>query len=208
MRGEIKKFIGTFASILTDTRSSPVKYFIVSLLLFIGVNAFGQNGWLPLNERNEVHYADIGKFNTSTATLYRTTQNWISATFGNYENAVAFQDSASGKLVVSSYLPLNEHTLYQYVRFNLTINCDENGYRARIHELDGITPLHTATRISRKENLAVTVKELALKTETSAKKRSAVAREVELLKAGNESINVAMYHLLASLKVYMTENIE
>jgi hypothetical protein len=184
-----------------------VKYFIVSLLLSISINAFCQNGWLPLNERNEVHYSDVGKFNKSKATLYRTTQTWISATFGNYDNAVAFQDSTSGKLIVNSYIPLNAHSLYQYVRFNLSIECNENGYKARIHELDGITPLHTASRISRKENLAVTVKELGLKTETNAKKRSAIARDVELAKADIESINVAMYHLLASLKVYLTENL-
>jgi hypothetical protein len=183
-----------------------VKFLALSFLLFTSLNVFSQHGRLPLDERNEVYYSDTGTFMKSKGTLYKITQNWITKTFGNYENAVTHQDSTSGKLVVSSYLPLNHHSLYEYVRFNLAINFQENKYTARIDQLDGITPLHTAARISHKENDAITVNELAFKTEKNTKKRLDAARDLELVKAGNDRINTAMYELLASLKVYLTEN--
>ncbi|MCE6991363.1 DUF4468 domain-containing protein [Dyadobacter sp. CY323] len=169
------------------------------LLLFVSSYSFAQEGLLPLDQEKNIYYADSGKPNLAKAEVYKKVQEWVIKTFGNYENAVAFEDSASGKLRVTSYVPLI-HAKYGYVRFDLTIECQDNQYYAKITNLDGISAVHSPERLTYKENDQIKSKEVILKAETAKKRRSELEADLKLSKADNEGINTALYNLLAGLK--------
>ncbi|GGB87512.1 DUF4468 domain-containing protein [Dyadobacter sediminis] len=180
-----------------------MKYIALLLLLLSFYNGFGQDGLLPLDKDKNVYYADLGKADKSRATIYKNAQNWISATFGNYENAVKQDDPQSGKLAIISYVPVSGSS-YEYVRFQLAIDCEDNRYQARIDRLDGISRLHSPERLGIKNNDVVTAKEQAVKTENNRKNRTEAEEALKTAKADNDAVNTAMFKLLASLKQALT----
>ena len=178
------------------------------LVLFLFCQpAFCQDGFLPVDDKKNVGYSDVGRLKNTKEEIYDKAQKWAAKTLGNYENLATPEDTKSGKLVINSYTPLS-HSLYDYVRFNLTIECDSNRYQARIDQLDGTSAVRTPVRFSTKENDAVTEKAMILKTETNRKKRVEAERNLKNVRADNEGINNAVYRLLAGLKAYMTAESE
>ncbi len=172
------------------------------MLLFIVQTGFCQDGFLPLNEQKQVYYSDVANPHKSKAEIYKSAQNWVTHTFGNYENAVTQEDPASGKLTINSYIPVVT-SLYNYIRFDLVIDCKDNQYQARIDKLDGISPTRTPIRISSKENDSVLAKEVSIKTETNKKKRTESEQLLQIAKTDNDNINHAIYKLLAGLKEFI-----
>ena len=150
------------------------------------------------NDKN-IYYSDSGKPALSKDEVYKKVQDWVSKTFGNYANAVTFEDPAAGKLRITSYVPLI-HAQYGYVRFDLTVDCQDNQYFAKITNLDGVSPVHSPERLTARENEMVKAKEVVVNAENNRKKRAELENELKLLKADNEGINTALYNLLASLK--------
>ncbi|NIJ55010.1 DUF4468 domain-containing protein [Dyadobacter arcticus] len=179
-----------------------MKHIIISILfLFLTSYSFAQEGLLPLDQEKNIFYSDSGKPSLAKAELYKKVQDWVSKTFGNYENAVAFEDPNSGKLRITSYVPVI-HALYGYVRFDLTIECQDNQYFAKITNLDGISTVHSPERLTAKENDDITAKEIIVNAETNKKKQTEMEDQLKILKADNNGINTAMYNLLASLKQF------
>ncbi|WP_229208664.1 DUF4468 domain-containing protein [Dyadobacter luticola] len=177
-----------------------MKHFIfIALLLFSAAQTFAQDGLLPLDQEKNIYYSDSGKPELSKNELYKKVQEWVSKTFGNYENAVSFEDSVKGVLRVTSYVPLI-HSQYGYVRFDLTVESADNQYFAKITNLDGISTLHSPERLTSKENDNITAKEVIVKAENNKKKRAELEQELKVMKAENEGINTALYNLLGSLK--------
>jgi hypothetical protein len=185
---------------LPQSSTIALKQLIIAfLLIFSGSHTFAQQGLLPLDQEKNIHYSDSGKPNLTQPELYKKVQAWVSETFGNYENAVSFEDSLKGILRVTSYVPLI-HAQFGYVRFDLTIECRDNQYFAKITNLDGISTVHSPERLTSKENENVAAKEVITKAESNRKKRAELEAELKQLKAENEGINTALYNLLASLK--------
>lgn len=180
-----------------------MKYIILFLFTFFAYQTFAQDGLLPLDSEKNILYSDSGKPELSKTEIYKKAQEWVSKTFGNYENAVTGDSQQSGKLLITSYVPV-AHSLYEYVRFDLAIECRDNMYVAKISKLDGISTLRSPARLGVRENDMITAKEIAVKTETNRKKKSVAEEALQLAKAGNEAINNAMYNLLGSLKVSVT----
>ena len=180
-----------------------MKYIALLLLLLSFYNGFGQDGLLPLDKDKNVFYTDQGKVDKPRAAIYKSTQNWISTTFGNYENAVKQDDPQSGKLVMSSYVPVSSSS-YEYVRFNLAIDCEDNKYQVRIDKLDGVSRLHSPERLGVKNNDLVVSKEHALKTENNRKNRTEAEEAFKTAQMDNDAVNTAMFKLLASLKQSIT----
>lgn len=182
---------------------SILKYVFLFLLLILARAAFSQEGYLPLDETKKVLYTDMGKVDKSKSELYKMAQAWVAGTFGNYENAISSEDANSGKLIITSYVPVIT-TLYEYVRFDLTIACTDGKYQARLENLDGVSAIRSPAKLGQPNNDAVAAKEMSVKTETSRKKRAEIEQELHGLRADQESINSAMYKLLASLKQAMS----
>jgi hypothetical protein len=177
-----------------------LKHIIISLaLLFVSTCSFAQEGLLPLDSEKNIYYSDSGKPDLTKAAIYKKVQDWVSATFGNYENAVSFEDPQSGKLRVTSYVPLI-HAQYGYLRFDLTVECEDNQYFAKITNLDGVSAIHSPERLTFKENDNITAKQVIAKAESNRKKKTELEAELKQLKADNDGINTAMYNLLAGLK--------
>ncbi|WP_035333275.1 DUF4468 domain-containing protein [Dyadobacter crusticola] len=176
--------------------------YILALFFFISAGqVFAQSGMLPLDQEKNIYYSDSGQPKLSKDEIYKKMQDWVSNTFGNYQNAVTFEDAAAGKLRVTSYVPVI-HADYAYVRFDLTISCADNQYQAVISNLDGISTIHSPVRLSAKDNERISAKEVLAKAENSRKKRGEMEDELKLIKADNEGINTAMYNLLASIKQF------
>lgn len=108
----------------------------------------------------------------------------------------------AGKLVINSYVPVI-HSLYDHIRFDLTIDCNDNQYQAKISSLDGISQIRSPVRISSKENDLVLTKSMIMKSETNRKKRAEAEQEWKEAVANNEEVNNAMFRVLASLKESM-----
>jgi hypothetical protein len=180
-----------------------LKYIALLLLLFSFYNGFGQDGLLPLDKDKNVFYTDMGKVDKSRDAIYKSAQNWISTTFGNYENAIKQDDPQSGKLAISSYVPVSS-SVYEFVRFNLAIECQDNQYQVRIDKLDGISRTHSPERIGVKNNDLVASREQAIKTENNRKNRTEAEEALKTAKTDNDAVNTAMFKLLASLKQAIT----
>lgn len=162
---------------------------------------------MPLDEHKQVFYSDVATVQKTKDEIYKSAQNWVTQTFGNYENAVTQQDPQVGKLVITSYVPATT-SLYDYVRFELTIDCSDKQYRVRIDKLDGISQIRTPARLGIKENDAVLAKEVIMKSETNRKKRAEAEEGLNHIKADNDAVNNAMYKLLAGLKQFMVTGAE
>ena len=181
-----------------------LKHLILILFLFIGQKGFSQTGLLPLDAEKNVFYSDSGNPKKSKSEIFKEAQNWVGKTFGNYENAVTFEDPQLGRLILTSYAPVSG-TSYEYVRFDLTIECKEEHYNVRIDKLDGISTTHSPTRLGKKDNDAVMEKEVAVKTEQGKKKRTEAGAALNNAKADIENINNAMYKLMSDLKLSLTQ---
>jgi hypothetical protein len=178
-----------------------LKYLASLLILFSFGHVFAQDGYLPLDADKQIHYSDSGQPNLSKDELFKKTQDWVGKTFGNYQNAVTFEDPKAGILRITSYVPLI-HARFAYARFDLTITVSDNKYDAHITTLDGVSPVHSPERISAKENETISSQEVLIKAENNRKKRAELEEELKLLKADNDGINTAMYNLLGSLKQF------
>lgn len=183
---------------------STLKYLLLFVFIFSSYCSFAQDGLLPTDGGKNVLYTDSGKPDKSKEQLYKTAQSWITQTFGNYENAVTFQDPQTGKVIISSYVPVI-HSTFDHIRFNLTVVCQENGYQASINMLDGIAQIRSPKRIGQAENDMVIERSMAVKTETNRKKKAEAELALQKQQADNEQINAAMYKLLAGLKTFMIE---
>jgi len=181
-----------------------LKYLILVLLFSVSHLVYCQHGTLPLDELKQATYTDKSAPEKTQTELYKAAQNWVTKTFGNLENAVTKQEPQSGLLVINTYTPVST-SLYDYIRFDMTIICKDNHYEARISQLDGTAQHRTPARLGSKENDLVLEKQMAVKTETNRKKRAEAERILEQAKADNENINNAMYKVLASLKEYMVQ---
>jgi NACalpha-BTF3-like transcription factor len=191
---------------LTHNKSAIIlKNIILIVLLLIGHNSFSQDGLLPLDANKQVVYTDSGKPELSKNEIFKKAQEWVGKTFGNYENAVTFEDPQVGKLVLTSYAPVPSLT-YEYVRFDLTIECTDKQYTVRIDQLDGVSAVHSPQRLGAKDNAAIMEKEVAVKTEQNRKKRTEAEEALKNAKSDLEGINNAMYRLLSGLKVSLTSN--
>jgi len=179
-----------------------LKYIIITLFAFLYIPAFSQDGFLPVDDKKNVVYSDVGALTNTKEEIYDKAQRWAAMALGNYENLASPEDTKSGKLIMNSYIPLS-HSLYDYLRFNVTIECDSNKYQVRVDQLDGTSAVRTPVRFGSKENDAVAEKAMILKTETNRKKRSEAEQNWKNAKADNEGINNAVYRLLAGLKEYM-----
>ena len=122
---------------------------------------------------------------------------------GIIENAVVSDDRQSGKLVLKTYTPVSSPS-FEYLRYSMTINCEDNKYRVTINDVEGISKSQTVTALGKKQNDEVLEKEILLKTESGRKKKSVAEAALNQAKTDNDQINQAMYSLLASLKLVMT----
>ena len=200
VNGTVKTFVITF---IAQTSTITLKNFILILLIFIGQKAFSQQGLLPLNDKKQVYYADSGTPKKTKSEIFQEAQNWISKTFGNYQNAVTFEDPALGKLILTSYAPVSSVT-YEYVRFDLTIECQDERYNVHVDQVDGISTIHSPVRLGAKDNDAITEKRVAVKTEQNKKKRAEAEDALKNAESDLEGINNAIYKLMSDLKVQLT----
>ncbi|MCE7066121.1 DUF4468 domain-containing protein [Dyadobacter sp. CY326] len=182
-----------------------MKNIILILFLFLGQKCFSQQGLLPLDAKQQVLYSDSGKPNKTKDEIFKEAQNWISKTFGNYQNAVTFEDPALGKLILTSYARAASIT-YDYVRFDMTIECKDQQYNVQINQVDGISTLHSPVRLGAKDNDAILEKQVAVKTEQNKKKRADAENALKNAQADIEGINNAMYKLMSDLKVQLTSS--
>jgi hypothetical protein len=171
-------------------------------MLFSSLASSAQDGLLPLDAEKKVLYLDSGKPELSKDEIYKKVQEWVGSIFGNYENAVTADNAEIGKLLITSYVPVS-NAMYEYIRFDLTIECQDKQYTARITQLDGISTVRSPARLDAKENDMIAAKEITVKTETNRKKKEAAEDALKVAKADNERINTAMFKVLASLKMFV-----
>lgn len=200
----ILAFVITFMRHLPDNHLKNLRYFV---LLFVCHSSFSQDGVLPLDEHKQVYYSDVANPPKNKGEIYKSAQNWVIKTFGNYENAVTQQDPQSGKLAINTYVPVI-HSLYDHIRFDLTLECKDNQYQARINNLDGISHIRTPARLGVKENDLVLSRSMVMKSETNRKKREEAERFLQQAKADNDEVNGAMYRVLAGLKEFVVADEE
>jgi len=173
-------------------------------LFFIHYSGFGQDGNLPLDEQKNAVYSDVASLEQTKNVLFENAQKWVVKSFGNYENAVDSQDKASGKLVIKTYAPITS-AAYEYLRFTMTIRCEENKYQVVVNDLEGIAKSQRITRLGKRQNDAILEKAVLVKTESSRRKKAVVENELEEMKADNERVSQTIYSLMASLKQIMIE---
>ena len=193
--------------ILVISIHTILKHLISLLLVFVSYRGFSQDGNLPLDSHKQVYYSDRGKLEKSQEEIYKKAQKWVIKTFANYDQTAPGQGPETGKLVINSYVPVS-HSIYDYIRFDLTIDCKDQAYESAIDKLDGTSAIRTPIRLSSKDNDAVLEKAVTLKTETNKKKKAEAEQILEAAKADNEAVNSAMYNLLASLKEFMINETE
>jgi hypothetical protein len=177
--------------------------FCLLLLLCVPFKGFGQDGYLPLDNKRQIIYSDVATVGKSREVLFQDAQKWVVKTFGNYANAVSQEDKPSGKLVLNSYTPVSSPS-FEYLRFVMTIDCHENKYLVTISNVEGISKSQTVTALGQKQNDEVLEKSILLKTEGNRKKKAIAEELLKQGQADNDQINQAMYNLLASLKVSMS----
>ena len=181
-----------------------MKKFLVAFLFLSLLNhfSFGQEGNLPLDSNNDAAYSDVGSLKQTKDLLFQNAQKWVVKSFGNYENAVASEDRSGGKLILKTYAPINS-AAYEYLRFTMTITCQDDKYQVIVNELEGIAKSKTITRLGKKQNDAITQKAVLIKTESNRKKRSQSENELAEMSSDNERVSDTVYSLLASLKQSM-----
>jgi hypothetical protein len=172
------------------------------LFLLIHFCSLGQDSLLPLDSKKKIAYNDVATVEKPREILFQNAQKWVVKTFGNYENAVAQEDKQSGKLVINSYYPVSA-AAFEYVRFTMTVDCQDNKYQVMVHDVEGISKSQTVTALGPKQNDEVLEKTILLKTETNHKKKAVAENILKQTMADNDQINNAMYSLMASLKLSM-----
>lgn len=158
---------------------------------------------MPLDNQKKIVYTDVATLEKSKDDLYQNAQKWVVKTFGNYENAVASDDKQSGKLVLKSYTPISSPS-FEYLRYTMTVHCENNKYRVTINDVEGISKSQSVTPLGKRQNEEILEKEILLKTESNRKKKSIAEEALNQAKIDNDQINSAMYGLLASLKLAMS----
>lgn len=178
-----------------------MKRIFVAFLFLLSVTnfSFGQEGVLPLDSKNNAVYSDVGSVQLTKDVLFQNAQKWVVKTFGNYENAVASEDRASGKLVLNTYAPISS-AAYEYLRLTMTIVCQDNKYQVSVTDLEGIAKSQSITRLGKRQNDAIQEKSVLVKTESNRKKKAVEENELEEMKSDNNRVNDTVYGLLASLK--------
>ncbi|WP_159473169.1 DUF4468 domain-containing protein [Dyadobacter sp. 3J3] len=179
--------------------------FLFVILFLVSFYGFGQDGYLPLDNQKKIVYTDVATPEKSKDVLFLNAQKWVVKTFGNYENAVTSENKQAGKLVLKSYTPIGSPS-FEYLRYSMTIDCEDNKYRVTITDLEGISKSQTVTALGKKQNDEILEKEILLKTESGRKKKSIAEEALNQAKIDNDQINQAMYGLLASLKLGMTSD--
>lgn len=181
-----------------------MKRILVAFLFLISFSqlSFGQDGYLPLDDKKNAVYSDLGSMEQTKDGLFQNAQKWVVKSFGNYENAVDQEDRAAGKLVIKTYAPISSPS-FEYLRFTMTVTCSDNKYLANITDLEGIAKTQTVTRLGQKQNDAILEKSIVVKTETNRKKKTVAENLLNEAKADNENINQVMFGLLTSLKQTM-----
>lgn len=179
-----------------------IPFFVVKLIL-VSFCSFGQDGYLPLDNQKKIVYSDVATLEKSKNLLFQNAQKWVVKTFGNYENAVASENKQSGKLILKSYTPISSPS-FEYLRYTMTVDCEDNKYHVTINELEGISKSQSVTALGKRQNDEILEKEILLKTESSRKKKSIAEETLNQAKTDNDQINQAMYSLLASLKLGMS----
>ncbi|WP_170982934.1 DUF4468 domain-containing protein [Dyadobacter frigoris] len=177
--------------------------FLFVILFLVSFCSFGQDGYLRLDNQKKIVYTDVATLEKSKDVLFQNAQKWVVKTFGNYENAVASENKQSGKLVLKSYTPLSSPS-FEYLRYTMTVDCEDNKYRVTINEVEGISKSQSVTPLGKKQNDEILEKEILLKTESGRKKKSIAEESLNQAKTDNDQINQAMYSLLASLKLVMS----
>lgn len=180
-----------------------LKYLLTVLFLFIAGTGFAQDGLLPLDQNKNVYYADVARPEAPKDSVFKRAQKWVEKAFGNYQNVVTLEAADAGRLILTSYAQVIT-AKFEYVRFDMTIDCSDNQLNVRVSNLDGVSTTHSPEKLGVKENDLITAREQALKTEPSRKRKSAIEAEIMQLKADNESVNAAIFKLLADLKLFVT----
>lgn len=158
---------------------------------------------MPLDSQNKIVYTDVATLEKTKDVLYQNVQKWVVKTFGNYENAVVSDDKQSGKLILKSYTPVSSPS-FEYLRYTMTVHCEDNKYRVTINDVEGISKSQSVTSLGKKQNDEILEKEILLKTESSRRKKSIAEEALNQAKIDNDQINNVMYGLLASLKLAMS----
>ena len=158
---------------------------------------------MPLDNQKKIFYTDVAALEKSKDVLYQNAQKWVVKTFGNYENAVASDNRQAGKLVIKSYTPISTPS-FEYLRYTMTVDCEDSKYRVTINEVEGISKSQSVTPLGKRQNDEVLEKEILLKTESNRKKKALAEEALNQAKTDNDQINQAMFGLLASLKLVMT----
>jgi hypothetical protein len=179
-----------------------LKHLLIVALLAAATHAFGQDGRLPLDAKNNISYTDSGQPKLGKTELHQKIKSWADKKFGNAQNAITSDDTEAGIVLITSYIPVI-HSEYQYVRFDLGVQYKDNQYDARITTLDGVSAEHSPVRLNGKENDNIVAKEQIVKTESSRKKRKEAETALQIAKADNDGINTSLYNLLADLKAYI-----
>ncbi|MCF0058637.1 DUF4468 domain-containing protein [Dyadobacter sp. CY356] len=176
---------------------------LLLILSLVSFRSFGQDGYLPVDNQKKVVYTDVASLEKTKDVLYQNAQKWVVKTFGNYQNVVVSENKQSGKLVLNSYTPVSTPS-FEYLRYTLIVDCEDNKYHVTINEVEGISKSQTVTSIGKKQNDEILEKEILLKTESGRKKKSIAEEALKQAKVDNDQINQAMYGLLASLKLAMS----
>lgn len=180
-------------------------HFLLLILSFVSFCCFGQDGYLPLDNQKKIVYTDVATLEKPKDVLFQNAQKWIVKTFGNYQNAVVSENKQAGKLVLNTYTPVSTPS-FEYLRYTMTVDCEDNKYRVIINDLEGISKSQTVTSLGKKQNEEILEKEILLKTESGRKRKSIAEESLKQAKIDNDQINQAMYSLLASLKLTMSSD--
>lgn len=164
--------------------------------------SFGQEGILPLDSKNNAVYSDVGAVQHSRDVLFSNAQKWVVKTFGNYENAVVKEDRSNGKLVLNTYAPISS-AAYEYLRLTISIDCQDNKYSVLMTDLEGIAKSQTIKRLGKRQNDEIQEKSVLVKTESNRKQKALAENELNEMRSDNNSVNDAVYGLMASLKQMM-----
>ncbi|QRQ99521.1 DUF4468 domain-containing protein [Dyadobacter sandarakinus] len=181
-----------------------MKYILAFIFFFTGSAGYAQDGVLPLDKDKNVYYSDVAKPDLPKDSIFKKAQEWVVRAFGNYENVVTLEAADAGRIVLTSYAQVLT-SKFEYVRYDMTIDCADKLLNIRISNLDGVSTTHSPEKLGVKDNDLITAREQALKIESGRRKKSDIEDEIKALKADNESVNNAMYKLLADLKLYVSE---
>lgn len=177
---------------------------IVAGLLLVSFTGFGQNGFLPVDAAKKVVYADRASVPIGKDKIYQLAQQWVAKSFGNYANAVESENKETGRLTLRTYAPVNS-ARFEYVRFVMTITCEEQQYRAVIDQVEGVSKSQSVMALGPRENDLVKEKEVLLNAEGNRKKKAQLENALNEARSDNEAVNQSIYGMLSSLKLLITE---